>query len=300
MNLSIKQVKAFLILVEEDSFTKAADRMHISQPAFSNLIAGLEETVGYRLFDRDTRKVELNEDGVHFIKLAKKLYKVYQDTIQDIHAYKNEEQNKVSLAAMPSIIVHWIPELLRSYNQIYPNVSVSLIDTHWDQCIQSLFEGRVDMALTTATLSVSEISSELLFMDKFFLVCHKNHVLAQKDVIELEDLMDHDLLGFTKGTSLRHYSDQLLSPIHKTYILEINQLATMFGLVMANLGVTLLTELSSFQFKHPDIVMKQIKNVTLDRPIYLISRPKDTLPEVVQRFHSHIKKSIPLIHEDKK
>ena len=71
MNLSIKQLRAFLILSEADSFTQAARRFNLSQPAFSTLIASLEEEIGYRLFDRDTRRVLLNADGIHFLDLAR-------------------------------------------------------------------------------------------------------------------------------------------------------------------------------------------------------------------------------------
>lgn len=70
MNISIKQLRAFLALAETENFTRASEMVNLSQPAFSALIAALEQEVGFRLFDRDTRKVQLNIDGLHFIKLV--------------------------------------------------------------------------------------------------------------------------------------------------------------------------------------------------------------------------------------
>ena len=146
MNISIKQIKAFLVLVEEDNFTRAEQKIHLSQPAFSGLIANLEKEIGYRLFDRDTRKVQLNENGVHFIKLARELLFAYERTTKEICSHANRNQDKFVLAAMPSIVVQWVSQLLASFHRQHPNIHVELLDAQWDLCLQSLLHGRAELA----------------------------------------------------------------------------------------------------------------------------------------------------------
>lgn len=294
MNLSIKQVRAFLTLVEEENFnfTRASEKMHMSQPAFSNLISNLEQELGYRLFDRDTRKVQLNEEGIHFIKLARNLLYTYDDTIREIESRGTKKEIKVSLAVMPSIVVHWVPRLITNFQNAHHNIKIELIDAQWDHCLQALLKGNAELALTATNPVLTDISSELLFTDKFFLVCHKSHPLAQKDKIELSDLLLYDVIGFAKGTSLRLYTDRLIDILSIKYVLEVRQLTTMLGLVAANYGVGIVTELTLFQFQHDNIVIKEFSGISLERSIYLIKHKTRKMSHAAHLLYNHIKADV--------
>ncbi|AWM80237.1 LysR family transcriptional regulator [Gammaproteobacteria bacterium ESL0073] len=292
MNVSIKQVKAFLALVEEDNFTRAAQKVHLSQPAFSALISNLEQEIGYRLFDRDTRKVQLNENGIHFIKLARDLLISYERTIKEIQTHATDRQAKFTLAVMPSIVVQWVSQLLASFHHQYPNVKVELLDSQWDRCLQTLLSGHAELALTANSPAMAEISSEFLFSDKFYLICHKDHPLANKEIVELNDLLAHDMIGFTKGTSIRLYVDRLIDILGVQYILEVSQLTTMMGLVAANYGIGLVPALTLFQFQHENVCIKNVKDITLERSIYLIKHKEHKLSEQAENFYQHIKTNI--------
>ena len=292
MNISIKQIKAFLVLVEEDNFTRAAQKIHLSQPAFSGLIANLEKEIGYRLFDRDTRKVQLNENGVHFIKLARELLFAYERTTKEICSHANRNQDKFVLAAMPSIVVQWVSQLLASFHRQHPHIHVELLDAQWDLCLQSLLHGRAELALTANSSSLAEISSEFLFSDKFHLICHKDHPLATKETISLNDLLSYDMIGFTKGTSIRLYVDKIVDLFGIRYILEVSQLTTMMGLVAANYGIGLVPRLTLFQFEYKNLVIRDIKDSTLERSIYLIKHKNRPLTPQAENFYHHIKANI--------
>lgn len=294
MNLSIKQIRAFLALVETENFTRAAEKVHMSQPAFSHVISSLEENLGYRLFERDTRKVKLNNDGFHFLKLANNLLNTYNQTVHDLKTRHRKAQLKVVLAAMPSIVVQWVPELLTSFHNKRPDIRIELIDTQWDRCIQTLLNGDTDMALTTTTPALTNIHSELLFTDEFYLVCHRDHPLAQIEHIELQDLFEHNIIGFTKGTSLRLYTDKIFNIFSVEYIVEVSQLTTMMGLVMANFGIGIVTRLALFQFRHQDIVIKKIHDISLERSIFLIKRQGRPLSNPAALFYEHIRENCKL------
>ncbi|WJY13957.1 LysR family transcriptional regulator [Pectobacteriaceae bacterium CE90] len=271
MNLSIKQLRAFMVLTETDSFTRAAQRVNLSQPAFSALIASLEEDVGYRLFDRDTRKVQLNADGIHFIEIARRLMQMHDDAVSEIKSHATGYKGKVVLAVLPSLAVEWLPQVLTQYHHAYPKIKVELIDTQWDRCLKAILDGQADLALTAGEPSSETFSSRMLFADSFYLICHKDHSLAQHSLVSIAEIKDWAFIGFSKGTSIRQYTDQLAEPEGFNYVLEVRQLTTMMGLVAASYGISIVTGLTLFQFQHPDIAIIPFRDLSLRRGIYLVT-----------------------------
>lgn len=94
--------------------------VNLSQPAFSAFIAALEQEVGFRLFDRDTRKVQINIDGLHFIKLARSLISSYDNTIREIKRYSSGEEGSVTIAVLPSLAVKWLLQMIAKFNEENP------------------------------------------------------------------------------------------------------------------------------------------------------------------------------------
>lgn len=273
MNLSIKQLRAFLILSEADSFTQAARRFNLSQPAFSTLIASLEEEIGYRLFDRDTRRVLLNADGIHFLDLARKIVQSHDDAVGEIKDRVAGSNNDITLAVLPSLAVEWLPEILVKYSKRVPQSNVKLIDTQWDRCLKALLDGQADMALTAGQPSLTTFDSTLLFSDKFYLLCHREHPLAKQSSVSLSQVCDYPFIAFSVGTSIRQYTDKLCENLAMSfnYQLEVRQLTTMMGLIAANYGISITTGLTLFQFNHKDIVILPFEDLALERAIYLVT-----------------------------
>jgi len=290
MNLSIKQLRAFLVLSEHDSFTQAAKRFNLSQPAFSTLIASLEEEIGYRLFDRDTRKVELNANGIHFIEISRRLILDYDEAINEIEARASGKDGTLTLSVLPSLAVEWLPEMLAEYSQKHPQTHIKLNDTQWNQCLKSVVDGQADLALTANQPITNVFDSTYLFSDKFYLLCHSNHPLAKRDRVTLKEVYDYPFIGFSPRTSIRQYTDKLFEgqgqPIN--YRLEVQQLTTMMGLISANYGIGITTGLTLFQFKHQNITIVPFEDVDLERDIYLVSLKNRAQPSHVKIFSDFI------------
>jgi len=123
MNLSTRNLRAFLTLVELRNFTRAAEQCHLSQSAFSALIRSLEEAFGVRLFDRDTRRVELTPAGRRFELVARDLLARF-DQAMNMLSRDLQETTCVSVAAMPSLCARWLPPLLAGFQQEHPTVEV--------------------------------------------------------------------------------------------------------------------------------------------------------------------------------
>lgn len=289
MNISIKQLRAFLALAETENFTRASEMVNLSQPAFSALIAALEQEVGFRLFDRDTRKVQLNIDGLHFIKLARSLISSYDNTIREIKRYSSGEEGSVTVAVLPSLAVKWLPQVIAKFNEENPKIRVDILDTQWDRCLHSIIDNSADIAVAAGTPALKEIEAELLFSDDFYLICHKDNELAQKQSVELKELEGQNFIAFAKWTSIRIYTDQLIQLYNIQYAMEVTQLTSMMGLIAVNHGISITTGLTLFQFEHDNIAIIPFKDISLKRAVYLIKKKERQLSMQAQKFYQFIR-----------
>ena len=147
LNLSTRQLRAFLALAELKSFTRAAHRCHLSQPAFSALVRSLEESLGARLFDRDTRNVELTVEGKLLEEPARRLLADFEGLVADMGDRVARRKGRVSVAALPSLAAGWLPALFAEFRHANPGVDLALHDTLSDQCLELVRAGRADFAL---------------------------------------------------------------------------------------------------------------------------------------------------------
>ncbi|NUF28151.1 DNA-binding transcriptional regulator, LysR family [Gilliamella bombicola] len=291
MNISIKQLRAFLALAEMENFTKASELVNLSQPAFSALIATLEQEIGFRLFDRDTRKVQLNFDGFYFIELARNLVHSYDNTIENIKRYANGEEGCITVAVLPSLAVKWLPEVIAKFYVENPEIRVKILDTQWDRCLHAIIDNSADIAIAAGTPTLKDIQAELLFSDDFYLICHRQNELAKKDSVQLKDLEGQQFIAFSQGTSIRLYTDQLTQLYNIQYTMEVRQLTTMMGLIAVNQGVSITTGLTLFQFEHDNIAIIPFKDLSLKRAVYLIKKKERQLSQQAEKLYNFIKKN---------
>lgn len=288
MNISIKQLRAFMALYEQRNFTRAAASVFLSQPAFSALINGLEIEVGFRLFDRDTRSVRLTPDGEAFFQIALRHIRFHDDSSKEIKAISRGETGRVCIAALPSVAVSWLPGVLPEFRRRYPQVRVELIDALSDRCIQALNDNIADFALTVFRTSNEELQSKKLYTERFHLVCHSSHPLAAFASVKPEQLHGHLVLNFSHSTSIRQHLDHAL-PAQANYdTLEVEQLTTMMGLIAAGLGVSIIPELALYQFRHPDLAIRPLEGLGVFREIHLIRRTDRTLSLAAENLCSAV------------
>src|SRR5690242_3747296 len=122
MNLSSRQLRAFVALAEERNFTRAAARTHLSQPAFSALIRSLEEALEQRLFDRSTRHVELTVEGREFETSARRILAEVDAALSGARDYAGRQRGRVAIALLPSLAAGWLPPVLSAFHAAHPGI----------------------------------------------------------------------------------------------------------------------------------------------------------------------------------
>jgi LysR family carnitine catabolism transcriptional activator len=275
INVSYKLLNAFLMLVEHNNFTRAAERCHVSQSSFSAMIQRLEEEVGTRLFDRNTRNVVLTPEGELFSEAASLLVKEIEWTFSDLKDYVAKKKGRVSIAVLPSLAGEWLLPVLVEYRKRYPGIAVEVHDVLSDRCLDLLQQGKADIALAAPNVSLEEFSAEHFHTDRFFLVCRRDHALASSAGITLAELGGYDFIRLARTTSIHQHLDNAVgvSGVAASSF-EVENLSTVSGLIVSGLGVSLLPELTLPQFRHPDLVAIPLLFPDLRRPIHII-RSKD-------------------------
>src|SRR5690606_30750364 len=179
MNLSLRHMRAFVALVDEGNFTRAAERCNLTQSSFSSLIANLETGLGVKLFSRNTRNVELTSDGDVFLNIVKTLLPETERALEPMRDQAEVRRGKVAIAALPTIYTSILPSLVARFHAQHPGIELIIEDVANAICIDHVRHRRVDFALCAATSPGSDCITETLASDSFYFVCHASHPLAK-------------------------------------------------------------------------------------------------------------------------
>jgi DNA-binding transcriptional LysR family regulator len=272
MNLSVRHLRAFTALAYARNFTRAAETCHLSQPAFSALIQNLEEQAGVRLFNRNTRNVDLTPEGLLFESSATRLLHEFQHAFDELDDRVQRRKGRVSIAALPSVAGGALPPVLVEFRARYPSIEVELKDVTADVCLELLRAGQVDLALSAAIAPGPDLVSEPLLSDTFHLVCRNDHPLARRKRLAAPDILHLPMIRFARSSSIRQHLDAAFYPKQPPTEMEVFNLVTAAGLISHGIGVTLVPTFALFQFQVPNLVAIPVSLPIADRDICLIRR----------------------------
>lgn len=292
-NISTRLLHAFVALAELKHFTRAAERCHTSQSALSVMIQKLEAIVGARLFERDTRKVTLTPEGELFAEAARTLLGEIASAFDDMSEYVALRRGRVSIAALPSLAANGLPAVIAEYQSLHPGVKVSLHDALSDQCLSLLRQGKADIALTAPGASSLEFDARTLCSDPFYLVCRPDHALAKKKTVRVSDLAGRKIIHLARSSSVRQHVEVLLRDVQTVPSgFEVEHLATVAGLVKQGLGISVVPELTLFQFRQLDLAAVPLHADNLVRPILIVRRKDKSLSVASQAMLELIEKRL--------
>lgn len=273
MNLSGRLIDAFLALEETRRFAVAAQRCHVSPSAFSQIIARLEEQVGARLFDRNTRNVALTPDGEIFSQGAHRIAAEMNASLSELKERSQRTTGRVSMAAPPSLCAAWLPEQMAHFRAHYPGISQRLHDVVSDRCLTLIAAGEVDFGLNAQRGNTLEFEAELLFNERLFLVCRSDDTLAQRQTVALKDLREREFIHTTRTGSVWQQLQPMLADAGvRDSGLEVSQFATLSGLVASGFGISVVPQFSARLCERPGLVVVPVSSRKALRPIYIVKR----------------------------
>lgn len=293
MNLSSRDLRAFLTLAEQRNFTRAAAACHLSQPAFSALIQTLEGQVGVRLFDRSTRHVALTAEGEEFERSARRVLDEMEHALAGLRERASRARGRASIALLPSLAAGWLPQLMADFRARYPGIEVEVADVLSEPCIDRVKRGAADFALAATRGQSPELKAEPFCSDDFYLVCRRDHPLSRIRRPRPRDVAAHPFVHLSRTSSVRQYIDAATHPATFKPVLEVEQLATVAGMVRAGLGVTIVPALALYQFTSAELMQRALDWPGLKRKIYLVRRRDRPLSLAAQALYETVVRARP-------
>jgi DNA-binding transcriptional LysR family regulator len=295
INLSARDIRAFLAVANALSFSQAAQQMHLSQSALSTLIGRLEDALGTRLFDRTTRAVALTAAGEVLASHADELLASLERTVAAVQDIAAVRRGRVALAALPSLAAGVIPSLFRTYGERYPDITLSLVDTLSEPAFELVREGRVDFALTAANPAYTDLDYVPLTTDVFVLLVARKHPLSRgKGNLRFTDTLSFPHISMSRHTSVRQYVEAaaLQNGFGFRPAYEVDHLATIGAMVVAGLGVAALPSMAADVISRKEIVRRPLVSPVIRRSIGLIRRREGALSPAAEAMLSLLKEQL--------
>jgi DNA-binding transcriptional LysR family regulator len=296
--MELNQLQYFQTVAQLQHFTHAAEALSISQPALSRSIARLEEELGIPLFERQGRSVSLNPYGQLFLKRVNRV-------LQEIDFAQNELQNlidpgkgSVSLGFIHSQGSNLVPDLLGSFRKTFPMIRFKLYQNITNQLLDKLENGEIDLCFCSQP-SREHIQWLKLFSEEIVLIVPKDHPLATRQSITLQELADEPFIVFKEELSLGEIIFQLFQQagFSPKITFEGEEFGTVAGLVSAALGIALIPR--SKAQESADVSIIHISEPKCERVVgiswveghYLSPAAKNFKEFVLEHFNS-VKSSI--------
>ncbi|QIM48240.1 LysR family transcriptional regulator [Pusillimonas sp. DMV24BSW_D] len=199
--MEFRQLRYFTALAEELNFTRAAERLHISQPPLSAQIAQLEEELGVKLFYRNSRKVELTDAGAAFLQDVRTVQSRLKDAVQRVQNIHSGLAGRVEIGLSGSHFLGPLPQFISDLAQSHPEIDVVLNEMAPNDQIDALREQRIDISISRQSVDDEFLCSRLLWPDPLLVAMPKKHPLAQHAAIQLPQLTDERFIMLRRETS---------------------------------------------------------------------------------------------------
>lgn len=252
--MNLKALKCCVAIARLGSFTKAAQVMHIAQPALSMAVTRLEEELGVVLFNRAGRQITVTAEGHAFLRRVDKALLELDMARQELSDMADLQRGEIRLGVPPMFGINYMPELLSAFRQAYPGVVMSVLEGSADEIGRLLEHRQIDLALLESRRVASAWESVLLGTDEMVLCMSERHALAQEPCLDASRLQDADMVVFDQSFLQRHLLDAFCAAGGVSYriALQSNFVSLVTRATADGLGISTL--LRSVQQREPGIV----------------------------------------------
>lgn len=274
--MQINQINAFLAVAELESFSLAAERLHITQPAVSKRIGQLENNLRVELFDRIGKRSILTPNGKAFKPHAERILQELQSYRSSLSQQQLTPSGSLSFATSHHIGLHRLPQVLRDFKIQYPQVDLDLHFMDSEDACTAIANNELELAIVTLPEDADDkLVCEAVWIDDLVVVMAADHQLASLREIDPSQLLEHAAILPSIGTFTRKIINSLFasSKDQINIILETNYLETIKVMVSANLGWSILPR----SMVDSSLTSHQLSGLDAHRPLGIVTRKHRTL-----------------------
>lgn len=284
--MTIRHLKVFVAVCECGGMTKAAEMMHLAQPAVSRTISDIEEYYNIILFNRISQRVVLTETGKEFLYRAKETVKIFDDF--ENFARSSVDKPNIHIGASLTIGKSYLPKIMRYIKDTYPNIKLHTTVNNAKEIQNGIIDGEIDFAIIENSLLLPNIKAEKFLTDSLSVVCGYDYDIPSS--VTVNELSKTDLLLRERGSSSRNHLETVfnLNGISCSPAMESISNQAIISAVIENFGVAVLPE----ALVRPYILKKklreiELKGVKLLRQSYVISHKNKKFGRTLSEIYNY-------------
>lgn len=267
-----RHIHYFLAVAEHQGFTKAATALHVSQPALSQQVRQLEESLGAQLFDRSGRKTRLTDAGEVYLRYALRAAQELQEGQRAIHDVGDLSRGTLRIAVTPTFTTYLVGPLVETFHRRYPNITLNVREVAQEQMENQLLADELDVGIAFDQAHAPDIDSYPLLVETLALVVGSQHPLAGEAATGLQALNSESLILLSKEFATREQIDRYCNQhgIRPRVVMEANVIGALIEVVRRTTLSTLLP--AAIARAHPELVAIELEPQRLQRTAVLMQR----------------------------
>lgn len=242
--MELRHLRYFIAAAEEENVSRAALKLHVSQPGISRQIRDLEDEIGFQLFERSAKSLKLTEAGKIFLAEAKAVLQRADDAVKKAKAVAENTSGELHVGYAPSLTVRILPQALRVFQEKFPKVRVSLHDLSTEEMLAQLGEGKLHVALTVQPPArlLRKLAFKLLARYPVAVAVAPQHPLAKLKSVTLAQLANEPLIGYSRAEypEYHQYLEKIFAGRPPRLAEEHDGIASVIAAVEAGRGMALV------------------------------------------------------------
>lgn len=270
--MDLRHLRYFIAVAEELHFTKAAARLHISQPPLSRQILELEKELGVTLLNRTHHHIELSNAGRVFLDKARQILLAADAAIVEAQRAQRGEIGRLAVGFYEQMAYTLLPPILRAYQERFPAVQVQLRWFPSVEQVEALKRGEIDIAFVRPVVDFKSVLKEMLLTEPFVLAVPSTHPFAGQDAVSISDCANERIINYTQHLAPDYHAGINLACARAGFVpqayLEVGQVYTALGLVSSGVGVAFVPS-SVQRLRFENLVYKPLCEKQLQSESYL-------------------------------
>lgn len=289
--MELRQLKYFMVICEELHFTRAAEKLNISQPSLSQHIQNLEAAIGTPLFDRIGRSIAITEAGKILLKHCHRIFHELDQAKLRIHDLNGLRRGELKIGSLQTSAQYLLPEVILKFNRLYPQVKLSVLSMSAHEIKQQILENTIDLGISFLPAEHEEVESVSLTTEELALAIPKGHPLENEAKVSFDVLAEISTVMFPSSYYLRELIDaySLQKGFSLKPTVEMTTLETMLLMVEKGIGATVLPLTYLQHMNNPHIKVVQLTDPTPMRSLGIMYRKDKFMCAATKVFIDEIK-----------
>ena len=289
MNFDLADLRAFIAVADLGSFVAASQALHLSQPALSRRVDKLEQALGFKLFERTTRKVELNAMGRSFMPRARHVLNELENALLGMTELSDRLRGQVTVACVPSAVGAFVARGLSEFHRQFPRIRVNLMDDTATNVLLAVARAEADFGISYLGTQEPDLEFDPLIEEDFVLACPPEHALARRSTVTWAEMAKHECVMLAPGTGNRMLIDQALAGATRSkpaqaWSCEVRHVPALITLIESGVGIGPVPRFSIPEPSHSRLVTVPLVEPKVVRMIGVIKPRGRPLSPAAQAF----------------